>query len=115
MNKTPDDNQIAKAIYLKNMTAMKEVLDLGEFKIGKRDTEDFKYFKKVVMDQFYNSMSEVFRDLEKKGLLVKCQCGTSIRQGFKPCTSCNGSSYKNSDLLDDALSEYKVQMKPSED
>lgn len=114
MKPTPEDNQLAKAIYLKNMTAMKEILNLGEFKIGGRESEDYKYFKKVVMDQFYNTMGDTFRDLEKKGLLIKCNCGTTIRQGYKTCTFCNGASFRNSDLLDDMISEYKIQIKPQE-
>lgn len=112
--KNSDDNQLAKAIYLINMSAMKEILNLGEFKIGSRDSEDYKYFKKVVMDQFYNSMTDVFKDLEDKGLLDKCNCGTTIRKGYKTCSFCNGASFKNSDLLNDLITEYKIQIKPEE-
>jgi len=107
------DGQIAKMMYLAQMSAMKEILKLGEFKIGSRESEEYKYFKKVVMDEFYNSMTEAFSTLQKEGLLEKCPCGTSIRLGFKKdCNDCNGASYRNADFLNDTLTERKVQRNP---
>lgn len=95
-----DDKQLARLIYLRHMSAMKEILKLGEFKIGARNTEEYKYFKKVVMDQFYTAMGEVFSSLERRGLLKRCSCGTSIRQGYKPCPKCNGAGHCNSIFTD---------------
>lgn len=105
-NRVFSDGQLAKAIYLRNMSAMKRVLDLGEFKIGKKDSEDYKYFKKVVMDETYNAMTDLFSAMEGRGMLTKCECGTSIRHGYKPCQNCNGAGYRNSEefldwVLDD--------------
>lgn len=95
------DGQLAKAIYLRNMASMKEILNLGEFKIGGRDSKEYKFFKKVVMDQFYNSMSDLFAGLESKGVLMKCPCGTSIRQGYKQCPNCSGAGHCNSEEFSD--------------
>lgn len=92
-----DDGQLARAIYLRNMTGMKEILNLGEVQIGKRDTKEFKFFKKIVMDQFYNAMTELYAALEEKGVLMKCACGASIRQGYKPCEKCNGAGHCNTE------------------
>lgn len=91
------DGQLAKAIYLRNMAGMKEILNLGEFKIGGRDSKEFKFFKKVVMDQFYNSMTDLFSSLEEKGLLMKCPCGTGIRNGYKQCPRCSGAGHCNTE------------------
>jgi len=95
--KIMEDGQLAKAIYLRNMSGMKEVLNMGEFRIGDRNSKEYKFFKKVVMDEFYNAMSDVFSALEEKGVLARCPCGTTIRQGYQPCPQCNGAGHCNTD------------------
>lgn len=90
-----EDGQVAKAIYLRHMTAMKELLNLGELKFGDRASAPFKLYKKNVMDEFYNAMTEVFEAFEAAGMLQKCPCGTTIRQGYKPCDKCNGAGHCN--------------------
>ena len=100
-NKMLDDGQLAKAIYLRNMTGMKEILNMGEFRIGNRDSKEYKFFKKVVMDEYYNAMTDLFAKLEEKGVLMKCPCGTSIRQGYKPCQRCSGAGHCNADEFED--------------
>lgn len=92
-----DDGQLAKAIYLRNMSGMKEILNMGEFRIGNRESKEYKFFKKVVMDEFYNAMTDLFAKLEGRGVLMKCPCGTSIRQGYKPCSRCNGAGHCNTE------------------
>ena len=90
-----EDGQLAKAVYLRQMAGMKEILNLGEFRIGSRESKEYKFFKKVVMDQFYNSMLDLFGSLEEKGILERCPCNTTIRQGYKPCPNCNGAGFCN--------------------
>jgi len=109
--KTFEDGQLAKTIYLKMMSAMKEILTLGEMRIGSRDSDVYKYYKKVVMDQFYNGMSELFAALEEDGLLQKCSCGTTIRQGYKPCDLCNGAGHCNSEAFDANIQDIKAEKK----
>jgi hypothetical protein len=92
-----DDGQLAKAIHLRNKEAMKEVLTMGEFRIGDRESKEYKYFKKVVMDAFYKSTQDVFESLEKKGVIARCGCGANIRQKFNPCVLCSGAGYCNTD------------------
>lgn len=104
-----DDAQLAKLVYLRSMSSMKEILTLGEMRIGDRNSEVYKYFKKVVMDQFYGGMSDVFELLEQRGLLEKCTCGTNIRQGYKPCPKCNGAGHCNTLAFHDYMSEMKAQ------
>ena len=96
-----NDGQIAKAIYLRHMSAMKEILNLGEIKFGSRNSDPYKYFKKVVMDSMYNGMLDVLDAMVREGILCKCQCGTTIRNGYKQCSKCNGAGYCNSDEFDD--------------
>lgn len=91
------DGQIAKAIFLRMMQSMKEILTLGEFKIGDRQSEQYRYFKKVVMDQFYVPMSELFDALQEKGIVESCECGADLRHGYKPCPLCGGSGFKNTE------------------
>ena len=94
-----EDGQLAKAIHTRNKEAMKDVLTMGEFRIGDRESKEYKYFKKVVMDAFYQSTTDVFDALERKGVLAKCECGANMRQKFKPCAFCSGAGYRNTDAF----------------
>jgi len=99
------NTQIAKVLYLEYMSAMKQVLKLGEFKMGGRDAQEYRYFKSVVMDKFYIPMQTFFEALEAQGLLEKCSCGTSIRKGYQPCEKCHGAGFCNTKKFDDFLAQ----------
>jgi len=86
-------NQIAKAIYHKELAIMKKILDLMAFKFDQR-TNEYKYMKKQVMDYTYEGLKKLFSQLETDKLIKKCSCGTNVRKGYKPCT-CGGSGYIN--------------------
>ena len=88
------DGQLPKSVYLRLMASMKEILNLGEIKFGDRRSEQYKYFKKVVMNQFYEGMTDIFSTWERAGIVEKCPCGTSIRNGYKPCEDCHGASFR---------------------
>lgn len=106
------DGQIAKAIYLRSMVGMKEILDMGELKFGNRNTNSYRYFKKIVMDAVYNSMSEVFSAMEREGVLEPCSCGATIRGGYKAdCDLCNGCGHKNAT----EFNEWFLQEWPDQD
>lgn len=100
------DRQVAKAIYLRHMSAMKEVLNLGEMKFGNRESPAYKTYKKIVMDAFYNAMLDVLSSMEKAGVLQKCPCGTTIRQGYQTCQKCNGAGHCNTDAFDAAIADF---------
>jgi len=100
------DRQVAKAIYLRHMSAMKEVLNLGEMKFGNRESPAYKTYKKIVMDAFYNAMLDVLVSMEMAGILKKCPCGTTIRQGYQTCPGCNGAGYCNADAFDAAIAGF---------
>jgi len=115
--RTFEDGQVARAIYLRMMSGMKEILTLGEMRIGARDSDVYKYFKKVVMDQYYLGMADVFEALERDGILQKCPCGTTIRQGYKTCPKCNGAGHCNTEdfdlYIEDGRAENKAQFLPT--
>lgn len=88
--------QIAKIVFLANLTIMKKVLDLGEFKLGKK-TEDFKYYKKEIMDYFYKGLKKLFKQLFDSKIIKKCSCKANLRKGYSNCESCGGSGFCNND------------------
>ena len=86
--------QITKLIFHTNLSIMKKILDLGEFKLGKK-SEDYKYFKKQIMDYFYINMKKQFKIFLDEKIIEKCSCKTTIRQGYSDCKFCGGCGYKN--------------------
>lgn len=101
------DGQIAKAMCFKQKEAMKEILNLGEFKMGGRSSPEYKFFRKVVMDQFYNSLLDIFETLVEKDVLQRCECLADIRDGYTECFECNGAGYKNSKKFNALVSSVK--------
>lgn len=91
--------QIAREIFVFGLTIMKEILLLAEFKMGK-DTEDYKYFKRKIMDVVYENLRNLFKNFESENILQKCSCKTKIRQGYdNSCNKCNGAGYMNSEAM----------------
>ncbi len=88
------DFEIAKNIFLLNLSIMKKTLDLMSFKFGK-SSQEYLYLKKQIMDDFYIPMKKLFNDLERKKILKKCECKANLRHGYSSCNSCGGSGYKN--------------------
>lgn len=85
--------ELAKLIFHTNLTVMKKVLDLAEFKLGK-GSDEYKYFKSQIMDYFYINLSNLFKTLLDAKLLFKCECGASIRKGYSDCPQCGGSGFR---------------------
>lgn len=86
--------QIAKIIFHTCLAIMKKILDLIAFKYDKK-SDDYKYFKKQIMDYFYNGLKDLFKVLSEQKMIEKCHCKANLRQGYKPCEKCGGSGYKN--------------------
>jgi len=86
--------QLAKTIFLNSLSTMKKILDLGEFKLGKK-TPDYKYFKKQTMDFFYKNLKKLYKQMVDDKIIEKCDCKAKIRQGYSECPFCGGSGYKN--------------------
>jgi hypothetical protein len=98
--------QIAKEIFLKQLSQMKNILDLEQFRLGSKD-EQFKYFKKKVMNEFYEGMLDVFQTMEDAGVLTLCECNSYVRNGYNDCQHCNGAGYRNSDDQDKLASDIE--------
>ena len=84
---------IVKEIFWLCLGIMKNILSLAEFKMGKK-TDEYKYFKKEVMNYVYDGLMAFYRNLEKKGILTKCGCSAKLRHGYSNCPNCGGSGYK---------------------
>ena len=88
-----DRDELTGLIYEESINSMKKILDLGQFKIGAKNSPEFTYFKKEVMDSYYNAMRNIYEDLKDQGVVQDCvYCDTDLRKGWKPC-SCRGSGY----------------------
>lgn len=87
--------EIIKQIFWMCLGIMKNILSLAEFKMGKK-TDEYKYFKREVMSHTFNGLKEFYLNLEKKGIVKKCNCTATIRRGYSPCPKCGGSGYKES-------------------
>ncbi len=87
------NNQIARIIYLSELDTMKKILNLAEFKFDRR-TKEYQYFKSQIMDNFYNNLNKLFKELEQLNLIQKSTCKHSVRGGYKACL-CGGSGYIN--------------------
>ncbi|KKM04488.1 hypothetical protein LCGC14_1763680 [marine sediment metagenome] len=85
---------ISEIIFLKHLEIMKSVLDLGEYGL-RDDTKAYLYFKKQVMNSFYNGLRKVFQELEREGVLKRCKCESNLRHGYTKCTDCHGAGYEN--------------------
>ncbi len=87
--------QIAKKIFLMNLSTMKQILDLAQYKLGK-ESDDFKYFKKQTMQLFYDSLEQLFDSMVQENIIKKCSCKNKIKDGYSECAlGCGGSGFIN--------------------
>lgn len=94
--KMSEKDIITGTIYEETLTAMKRILDLGEFKIGAANSRDFAFFKREVMDSTYGSLREIYENMREDGVVIDCpHCDADLRKGWKPCF-CRGSGYVSS-------------------
>ena len=87
------NTQIARIIFLNTLSAMKSILSLLEFKLGKKSPE-YLYMKKQVMSDIYRNLKKTFKTLEENKILKICPKKCSLRKGYSDC-SCGGSGYLN--------------------
>ena len=83
---------IAEVIFLNMLDEMKAVLDLGEYKLG-ADKKAYSYYKRTVMDIFYDGTKKLFAILEKEGQISRCKCNATLRNGYTECALCHGAGY----------------------
>jgi len=85
--------QIAREIFLNQLTVMKKLLDLLAFKMDMR-TNDYKYVKSQIMGYVYEGLQKLFKQLSDEKIIEKCPKKHNLRQGFKKCL-CGGSGWIN--------------------
>lgn len=83
---------VAELIFLTMLDQMKAVLDLGEYKLG-ADKRAYSYYKRTVMDIFYDTTKKLLVALEKDGQVVRCKCEGNLRHGYADCVDCHGAGY----------------------
>ena len=91
----------AEIIFLNSLEAMKEILDLGEYKLG-NNSKDYAYFKRRVMDIVYSRLNKSLKGLEEQDLIMKCSCNANLRRGYTKCPRCHGAGYVNKELKIDS-------------
>jgi len=101
-----NERQIPKTIFLESLQCMKEILSLGEFKIGDKQSESFRYYKKVVMDCVYGSLNNIYTNLENEGIIEKCKCNNKLRNGWANCPNCSGCGYVNTKSIPDRVRKF---------
>lgn len=89
--------QIAKIIFLNNLSVMKKILDLIAFKTDKK-SDIYTYYKKEIMNYFYKSMKKIFKTLEENKIIKRCPKKCSLRKGYSDC-KCSGSGYINNEKI----------------
>mgnify|MGYP000894954632 CR=1 FL=1 len=93
MGEQMEKDRITGVIYEESLSSMKKILDLGQFKIGDKNSREFSYFKSEVMNHFYGGLKNTFSAMEESGVVSKCNlCDADLRKGWKPC-ACRGSGY----------------------
>ena len=90
--------QLARMIYHKLMSNMKFTLDLEEFsyKESGRNDPRYKFFKKQLMGNTYDTLRQVFEDMEDMGIILQTEYDEDVKDGYKD-TDSGGSGYLNSD------------------
>ena len=85
--------QVAKLIFLNNLSTMKSILDLIAFKTDSKSKE-YAYYKKEIMSHTYKNLKKLFKTLAELSLIERCPNKCNLRQGYKKC-KCGGSGYIN--------------------
>lgn len=93
-----NETQVAKLIYHRCMSIMKFTLDLEEYsyKDNGRNDPRYKFFKKQLMQNTYDTLRELFCDLEELGLVIPTDYDEDVKDGYKETLS-GGSGYLNAD------------------
>ena len=94
------DAQIARSIYHIALSTMKFTLDLEEQKYLEKGRNDdrYKFFKKQLMSQTYESIRTILAKFESLGLICKISTDEDVKDGYKP-TASGGSGYVNTERL----------------
>lgn len=87
-----EKDPITGVIFEESVTSMKRILDLGKFKIGSANSDEYAYYKSEVMNSCYNGLRNMFEEMKQLGIVTDCDCNNDLRKGWRPCV-CRGSGY----------------------
>jgi len=105
MDKT-ETAQLPATIFHEIRSLMKFVLDMEERNYARgRDDHQFKFFKKQLMRQTYDTLRKMFKQLEEMGVAAKTPYDEDVKGGYNPDTVSQGAGYLNSEEFDEWLKE----------
>jgi len=85
-----EDYQFARDSFNRRREHMKDLLDMVNIIVP---NDNYAYYKRQIMDFFYGDLEADFEGLCDAGVLVRCECNASLRQGWSECPYCNGAGY----------------------
>jgi len=94
------DYQFAQNSFNRRREHMKDLLDMVAVICNK---DSFSYYKRQIMDFTYSDLEADFEMLSDLGVLEKCECNASLRQGWSECAYCSGAGYRQYDDEEDKL------------
>ncbi len=103
------DMQLARMIYHKIMSNMKFTLDLEEYSYKDRGRNDprYKFFKKQLMSNTYDTLRDLFEELFDMGILEETEYDEDVKDGYQDTPS-GGAGYVNSGRFNAWLKREKT-------
>ena len=83
---------LTKIVFEAELTLMKRLLRIGEFKFGENSAA-YRYYREEVMKASHGAAKEIFDKLEEEGRIEDCPCGAD-GTGWTRCNECGGSGYR---------------------
>jgi hypothetical protein len=98
------EHQLARMIYHRWMSNMKFTLDLEEYSYKDKGRNDprFKFFKKQLMANTYDTLRALFADLKQLGLVEETSWPEDVKDGYQETIS-GGSGFVNTEKLNKLL------------
>lgn len=98
------DKELAKKIYHNVLKTMKFTLEMEEYGYKEQGRNDprYKHFKKMLMQETYDNLRDLFQELEDYGLINKADYEEDLKNGWKD-TQSGGSGFINSNQLNKIL------------
>lgn len=100
------DRQLARIIYHKWLSNMKFTLDLEEYSYKDKGRNDprYRFFKKSLMANTYETLRTLFEELANMGVIDKTDDDEDVKHGYQS-TSGGGSGYINSEDFDEWIKD----------
>ncbi len=95
-NVMENDKEIAKKIYHSALKTMKFTLEMEEYGYKEQGRNDprYKHFKRMLMQETYNNLRELFAEFESMNIICKTEYEEDLKNGWKDTPS-GGSGFLN--------------------